>query len=283
MVYGPSERTPKGVLDRIKRYGWSVKDKRGRYRAIHKSLLNIDPLYQRERNDPRVLTLAREWSWVSCCAINVSERPDGTFWVLDGQHRVLAAQRRDDIEDLDCMVFEIDDLAKEAGAFVQTNVNRRPLYVYEKLNAMALSGDPTAMAVQELIKRSKRIETKKSGPKNICCHGSMLRCANINLSALQAIWPLVLELCEGNVVHHWIVEAFHYLQVHIEGGVTSPRVRSRILSVGYDAIIQKISASSALYSKGGAKVWAQGVVAAVNYKAKSEYLQLPMKNMDEEN
>lgn len=53
--------------------------------------LRIDPSYQRDVNEPRIKRMAAAWDDRRADTLTVSAR-DGSFYVLDGQHRLLAAR-----------------------------------------------------------------------------------------------------------------------------------------------------------------------------------------------
>lgn len=98
-----NELTPLG-LDKVQRYGWTMQDKQGEQRQINKNLLLVNDDYQRTASASKILEIASEWSWIGCGVIIVAKR-DGSYWVIDGQHRVLAAKRRSDIKEMPCLVL----------------------------------------------------------------------------------------------------------------------------------------------------------------------------------
>jgi hypothetical protein len=114
------ETTTKGS-DKLSHYKWKTKNNQGEFVMIDKNELFVDHAYQRDKiNEVRINAIASDWDWVMCGALSVSER-DGKLWVMDGQHRKLAADKRSDIKMLPCMVFDLDSQQKEAGAFVGLN------------------------------------------------------------------------------------------------------------------------------------------------------------------
>jgi len=144
----------KAKMTKVARYGWVLRDSPGAFRNIDKNDLNIDHSYQREKVIvKKVQQIQSSWSWVGCGIILVALRNDGSYWVMDGQHRVLAARNRSDIGDLPCLVFEVESKTDEAAGFLVANTQRKPVTAIAKYKAMVLTKDKTAMAVDDVLDR----------------------------------------------------------------------------------------------------------------------------------
>lgn len=120
--------------------------------------LEIDDSYQRSLEVKASQTLIRKmaqfWNWDLCQPLVVSRRTDGGKYVIDGQHRLAAANLRPDIEQLPCVVVEYASAADEAASFVHLNQQRRPLNALDVFKAAIASEDPEAVAVSDAIERS---------------------------------------------------------------------------------------------------------------------------------
>jgi len=252
-------------MDKIKNYGWTVTDSLGELRMISKHDLVVDHEYQRNASSGRVLAMAKEWSWVACGAFSVADR-GGRLFVVDGQHRYLAAMRRSDIDMLPCVVFHSQSVAAEAKAFVEANTNRRPMHSAEKFRAQLIAGDVDAMTVYWLAKQSGRDITTESGPKTVRCVGALLKCAKTDSQKLKRIWPVIADVCQGHPLHARIVDAFWYVESNMRDGesIADRRWRDRLTSVGYHALLDGMTKFAAAYSRGGARVFAMGVMECVN-------------------
>src|SRR4051812_44439221 len=102
-------------VSKVEKFGWIIVDKRGVAMDIPKCSLHVDKSYQRDAlGSSKILRIAREWSWIACGRLIVGIRPDGSYVVIDGQHRKLAADKRSDIADLPCEVFEVLGPSQEA-------------------------------------------------------------------------------------------------------------------------------------------------------------------------
>ena len=145
---------PKAKMTKVARYGWIVLDSPGVPRYIDKHELNVDHAYQREKvSIGKVQQIQSSWSWVGCGMILVALRKDGSYWVMDGQHRVLAARNRSDIDELPCLVFTVESKNDEAAGFLVANTQRKPVTAIAKYKAMVLTKDATAMAVNDVLDR----------------------------------------------------------------------------------------------------------------------------------
>jgi hypothetical protein len=116
--------------------------------------LLIEPSYQRAADSRQSQSLigriSANWDWRLCQPLMVSRRDDA-LWVIDGQHRLLAARARGDLPHLPCSVASYDDAAQEAEVFVRANQGRKALTVLDLFRASCASGDGWANQAAELI------------------------------------------------------------------------------------------------------------------------------------
>ena len=257
--------SPRGCgVDKIQRYGWKVVDARGVAMKIHKRDLLIDDCYQRAQSQIRAQAIAREWSWFACGAIVVARR-HGSYYVVDGGHRVAAAMKRSDIEDLDCIVFETESASEEAEAFYRTNQNRRPMRSIEKFRALLTKGDPVAISIDQMI-REHGLEARDYSYRNgVACLGTLLQLAAKDMQRLRRVFALAAQVYGESAITSRIVDALFYIDTFlVEGSVQSPRFRSRLISAGPRALENSMAQASAFYARGGDKVWAKGIMELVN-------------------
>lgn len=117
--------------------------------------LNIDEAYQRAVETGTSQALIRKiaifWDWSLFTPLAVSRRPDGSLWVVDGQHRLSAARLRNDVYDLPCVVTAYSSTADEAASFVAMNQQRRPLNAIDLFRAALAAGDHEAAEVAQVI------------------------------------------------------------------------------------------------------------------------------------
>lgn len=117
--------------------------------------LSVDYGYQRlteaKASQRLISDIATDWDWRLCAPLTVSDRGKGGKYVIDGQHRLLAAQMRGDIETLPCIVSVFGSFEEEARCFVSINSARRQVTPLERFHARIASKDESALAVKSLI------------------------------------------------------------------------------------------------------------------------------------
>jgi hypothetical protein len=265
-------------LSKTEQYGWKLLDDPGEFRQLHKSLLNVDHEYQRTKiHNSRVLAIASAWSWAALGVLVVAVRPDGTFWVLDGQHRKLAADKRADVQHLPCMVFRSESKVKEAFAFLLSTTHRGPVRAIDKFNALVMSQNPVAVAVKELVE-SSGYRVHPSGPKTVECVGTLMSAVKLNPDAAGRAWRLAVELFDGAEVTNSIFESLFQLEHHLgkkeAGSLTTANNRQALLRLGVPALMRSIQEAMA-YHGGGAKSGAEGIARVLNKGRRTHRLPTP--------
>jgi hypothetical protein len=255
--------------DKIDQYKWGVKDKKGSFQYISKNSLNVDHLhYQRDNiTKAKVLSMAREWSWVACGAISVAKRLDATYWVMDGQYRTMAALHRSDIQDLPCMVFVVHDVKEEAKGFLDLNTNRKAMQYIDRFKAEITAGNQAAIFVKQLVESAGRRVSADGNSNSVRCVGALMQWVNRgNEAELRRIWPLLSLLCKDGAVSVNLVEGMMFLEINMQEGqsLSSKKISNRILDIGEKELIEATRSSAAFSGKGGAKIWADGIVVRYN-------------------
>jgi hypothetical protein len=167
-------------ISKIERYNWKLYDSPGELMYIDKKVLYIDQRYQRNSNSKRVLSIASNWKWMSCGTILVADRK-GLYYVVDGQHRVLAANKREDISNLPCLVFKAESIEIEADAWINANTNRKIPTSYERFGAQITRRDEDALYLLETCDKLKIIISKDAkGPMQLKSTRAALTVLNRN-------------------------------------------------------------------------------------------------------
>lgn len=262
------EKTPRG-LDKIQRYEWKLADEPGVFLEIPKGDLLVDNSYQRHgtsTKESKVIELAKNWSWVACGVIVVVERGDG-WYVVDGWHRVLGARKRSDIKLLPCMVFRELDIKEEAAGFLRSNTLRKPLHSVYRYHAMLVAGDEKAKWVRGLLEKAGRRAAENASAQTISCISALFASWPFR-DDLDRIWPTFIRLTEGRNMHNVILQALVYIESHLADGksITDRDIERRILKCGMDELLKGVTRAIEYRSKGGTKVWAEGVLNALNHR-----------------
>jgi hypothetical protein len=133
------------------------------YPVLELAKLKVSPDYQRALNMGRARKLAREWRWDSYTPIRVARRPDGTLWIVDGQHEREALLIKGVVM-APCDLRESSGPADEAAEFARRNGGRAGLTRVQTIEALRVAGDPDTVAMYEWGEANGyRVGVKKSG------------------------------------------------------------------------------------------------------------------------
>jgi hypothetical protein len=116
-------------------------------------LLEVDHTYQREIGEggqTHINRIVRAFNWNCYQPIIITERTDGRYAVIDGQHRLEAARKHPLIDSLPCYIIDAPDVAVQAHVFVQVNSARRSLTSSQKFFASLAAGEKTAVALKKI-------------------------------------------------------------------------------------------------------------------------------------
>lgn len=260
---------------KVEQYKWLITGEPGELLYLAKTVLDIDHSYQRNAKNARVLKLAKRWNWLACGVLTVAKRA-GRYFVVDGQHRLMAALKRSDIERLPCLVFESAEMRDEAVAFRDANKERRPITTFEQWNADLVAQDEPTLFAHAIITNAGRIPSQTAGPTTVRCLSAVVAAARNTREELGRVWPLAVQVCQGNALHERVLGALMYLECNlIEGqSVADKRWRDKILRLGYKGILDASQRAAAFYAKGGPKVWALGVMQELNKGSRTHTLSM---------
>jgi len=265
MVFEHSPTFGGRSMDKIQKHGWSLKDEPGIYRMIRKGSLKVNDNYQRQTSVARIAAIRAEWSWVACGALTVARRGND-LWVMDGQHRLNAALARSDIVELPCLVFETTDVTEEAAGFLSANVNRKQMATFERWRALLVSGDPLAMKIEAVFIRCG-VKPRSSGnlhsSRSLAFLGTCVREAERDFQSFETVIEIVAALCATRSIPEKLFAGLIYLKG--KGlDLTNARVLQRLNSVGVNKMLDGAERAAAFYTRGGAKVWAAGILEEIN-------------------
>lgn len=252
--------------DKVKRYGWTVKDAPGELRMLHKDVLTMDATYQRELNAPKVSAITGAWSWMACGALNVAER-NGTFYVFDGGHRWAAAKRRSDITHLPCVVFQTAGVKEEARGFLDVNTGRKPVNAVVKHKAMLAAGDETAMFVQKLCERHGLVpQYTATAAGTIRCVSWLVTRAREDREALTRVLAIAAELSarEALPVAEKLLDGLWFVHKKCGAGLDDKRLLARIREKKASELVEGANKAAAYYAHGGGAIFAEGMLNVLN-------------------
>jgi hypothetical protein len=128
-----------------------------RLERVHVATLNVDYApphgsgYARPLSEGRLARLRKEWDPLAVGPIVVSRRTDGTFWVIDGNHRRVIAFEKKMLQ-VPAMVLSGLERTKEADLYTKlgTVFGQTPA---TRFQSKLIAGDPDAHAIVRVMQR----------------------------------------------------------------------------------------------------------------------------------
>lgn len=253
--------------DKVARYKWSDPGSPGEFLLIDKHELHVDHVYQRSEGVSKIAALTKDFNWRAFGAVHVALRPDGKWFVFDGQHRVLAAIRRSDVKLLPCMVFELDTVEEEAESFLSVNTCRRPIGSLAKHKARVTASDPVALFLERCFSdlRLTVINTAACGG-HIKCLTICYKLAAVDQDTFFDVLRLASDLsyAENVPVKESLLSGLFWLASRLPNGVNTPRFEQRVRQKGQFALAQAVHRAAALYARGGDRIFGVGILEELN-------------------
>lgn len=135
--------------------------------------LRVDSQTQRAVDPARVEKMSDEWDWTLAETPTVSSNGDGTYDVIEGQNRTLAARHRDAKAQLWCMVLDPQDRPVKAETALRIAKGRRPLSSVEKYYLRINSNDPVALLIADVLDANRLRISKQAAPRTSSAAAAM--------------------------------------------------------------------------------------------------------------
>ena len=272
-----TEKTLQG-LDKVTRHNWTVKNAPGEFLMIPKEELEVDHAYQRNRiNQRRVDALTRAWDWIACGCLVVALRDDNKWFVMDGQHRKLAADQRGDINALPCLVFETTSRREEALGFLAINQGRMGVGSLDRYKAALLAGDPTANAVEALLRSTGHRAGEKPSARTVSCVQCLYHLAGEDRARFARLWPLLAELHPYGPMTDLVIKGLWMVEKWLgDRSVTEPPYREKLLVIGGQGLHHEIRREMAVIGQGGTRVFACAIAKYLNKQRLPAHLKIEL-------
>lgn len=152
--------------------------------------------YQRVLNMINVKKIAQNFDIAKVGVLVVSKRVDGTYAVLDGQHR-LSAMRRIGKVAANCIVLDGLTVQQEADYFRRQNENKQALRITDTFNASIWAEDDESLRIKELVGKYGFRFGKSGSQMCICAIGALQKTVRLfNFDTLEKVlatiavtWP----------------------------------------------------------------------------------------------
>jgi hypothetical protein len=263
-----------GRIDKVSRYGWTIKDEPGRLCMIDKNRLLIDDNYQREAAHKKVSEITSDWSWIACGALIVAEREDGTLWVIDGQHRLLSAKRRSDITELPCVVFISTGIQTEARGFLDANAKRKPVSAMQKQRALVAIGDEVAIYVSQFVSSCGLIISDNTKLRTSIKYVALLKkYAAHDRASFERVFRFCAAYClqSDERLHSRLFEGLSYMHRKF-AALDDARFAERVNSLHPRKLVDAANRAASLVGHGTEKIYAEGMLLEINKGLRNKFV-----------
>lgn len=176
-------------------------------RWINVAEIKVDAEAQRKLNKNFVSKIAQEFDPEKLGFPVVNKREDGTYYVIDGQHRVelmRAVGWGDQL--LQCEAYEGLTLQEEAAVFLDRN-NRLNIRTFDKFRIRITKGDPIACDVDRIVRAQGLRISQAPTDRNIRAVAALekvykldFRCLVRTLVILQNAYGLHRQVFDGALI-----------------------------------------------------------------------------------
>ena len=262
----------------VARYNVTVRNAPGEFLMIPKHELEVDGTYQRNRiNQRRVDALTRTWDWIACGCLVVALRDDNKWFVVDGQHRKLAADQRGDINELPCLVFETTNRREEAVSFLAINQGRVGVGSLDRYRAQLLSGDKTAYAVDAMLKSTGHRAGETASARTVSCVQCLYNLAKEDRERFERLWPLLAELHPDGPMTEMVIKGLWTVDKWLgERSVTESPYREKLLVIGGKGLHHEIRREMAVIGQSGSRVAACAIAKYLNKQRMAAHLKIQL-------
>lgn len=266
-----------GGMSKREKYGWAPLPREGQFMRIEKDKLYIDDAYQREVRTQKVQEFAAQWEWIKCGCLVVVRRADGSYYVVDGQHRALGAASRDDIHDLPCLVFEVESLSEEARAFVALNTTKSAVPLVARHRANVVGRDDLALQIDALLTRAGlKFAPGGGGSRTIQAIGLVYKIMRANPELAERTIVLMREIAAGEAINGFVLDALFWIAQR-DSTVLGDSHAPRLVQLGQSALLAEITRHRVIAGKGGAAMDARPIITLLNKGRRTHKLQIDGK------
>lgn len=135
---------------------------------INKLIVNTS--YQRTtssvRSQNNIAKIINNFAWSKFAPIIVSDNGDNTYNVIDGQHRLEACKKLQDISCVPCYIVSERSIEEQATDFAETNSNRVSVNAFDLFKAKIACGDEEYIKVKEFCDKYGLTISPNGAPSN---------------------------------------------------------------------------------------------------------------------
>jgi hypothetical protein len=210
---------------------------------------------------------------------------DKDMFVYDGQTRLAAAMKREDITEVPCALFEVESTEEEAKGFLGSNVNRKAVKALDKFKAQLMVNHPAACAVKKLCDDHGIRILDGGGAGTTKCVRIMMDLWVPFPQIMEKLFPLFALLARDHALLERVIAPLMYIESRLvkqDVTLTKNPWMNRVLRLGATGIVKAAGEAAAYHAHGGAAVWAEGVLKALNHGMRQRIAIKPPENGDDQ-
>ena len=248
---------------------------------IHKDKLRIEDYQRKTINQKVVSAISACFNWRLFGVLLVEERPDGTPFVYEGQHRLLGARRRQDIELLPCSVVKVVNKQEAAKAFEGVNTFRTPLLVRDRYNTQLKYEDEVALAVDRLVRMHGYTCAGQPGAngRGIRFISELMNQYRRDANVCFDMFSLCARMYEGKEIANDIFSGLCHLELAMRkkgwGSLLDRHNEKTLLGRRPDEIVKEIRRVKSLSDTQGYRARVQGIRNILNHRRSTNKIRCP--------
>jgi hypothetical protein len=259
-------------------------DQVGENTILNVDVLNIDHSYQRPADPNHIAAMAANFDLKRLFRIAVNQRPDGKYYVIDGQQRTGAIKLLGGDYMIDCVVYHLATVEEEAALYYHLNWDRKNPSAFDRWRARLALGDADVVRIQQELEYAD-LTLNKSGNalRTIKAVGTLHSWVDRDVEALSVAIMILGKLTYLEPIGAEVFSGLCVVENHLRDHHASlTRARSAketwanfLVSKGYtllnEAANRYQSERTGLGGGGSsvAKKAAKGILQLVNYNMKT--------------
>jgi len=182
----PPEEDPPRRFSLIDLYSWDEE-------LVRIGDIQTKPEYQRATSHAWIRKTAKEFDWHKFGIVEISVRDEGSFWAMDGQHRVevLKLLGLDD-ESIPVALYRNLAIKDEASIFWARN-GGRSVHPFDRFKAELLAEFPEATAISRVVKAAGLRLTRERVRNGVACATALRRVYSGDVLKLKRPMPTALK------------------------------------------------------------------------------------------
>lgn len=163
-----------------------LQDQVGENMTLNVDILKVDHTYQRPLDQNRIKKIAAHFNLKLVFRIAVNQRPDGSYYIVDGQQRVGAINLIGGNFMVDCVVYRLATVREEAELYEHLNWARKNPNAFDQWRARLAKQDEGVSRIQEELNRANlRLLKGNKSPRTIGAVGAALGWVDRDIEALS--------------------------------------------------------------------------------------------------